>query len=124
MSIRGRKIFVSHSEIAILADDLSYSKNRHSETVDRVLVSQNSIPGPKFPTRVFVLVHRVSYPPVGCGYLFARGSELPAMPQFRIDTSTRSVNGYIQRFLVRRPNSSPGALSQAADAIVYGHRFA
>ena len=46
------------------------------------------------------------------------------MPQFRIGTSTRSVNGRIRRFPVWRPNSSPGARSQAADAIAYGHRFA
>ncbi|MQM23234.1 hypothetical protein Taro_056297, partial [Colocasia esculenta] len=47
-----------------------------------------------------------------------------ARPQFRIGTSTRSVNGRIRRFPVRRPNSSPGARSWAADLIAYGHRFA
>ncbi|MQL93786.1 hypothetical protein Taro_026442 [Colocasia esculenta] len=35
-----------------------------------------------------------------------------------------SLNGRIRRFPVWRPNSSPGARSQAADAIAYGHRFA
>ncbi|MQM15949.1 hypothetical protein Taro_048901 [Colocasia esculenta] len=55
-------------------------RNRYSETVDRALVSRNSVPGPKFPPE------RV--------------------------------------FLVRRPNSSPGVRSQAADAIAYEHRFA
>ncbi|MQM23074.1 hypothetical protein Taro_056135 [Colocasia esculenta] len=99
-------------------------RNRHSETVDRALVSRNSFPGPKFPPGACVLVHRLTYPPVGRGYLFARESELPARPQFRIGTSTRSVNGRIQRFPVRRPNSSPGERSRAADAIAYGHRFA
>ena len=98
--------------------------NRHSETVDKMLVSRNSILGAKFHRGACVLVHRLPYPPVGCGYLFARGSEPPARPQFRIGTSTRSVNGRIRRFPVRRPNSSPGARSQAADAIAYGHRFA
>ncbi|MQL78358.1 hypothetical protein Taro_010784 [Colocasia esculenta] len=141
--------------------------NRHSETVDKALVSRNSVPGPKFPperpaispiprffgssdsldyanrwrsphteppshsdrkscsTRreISSPVHRLPYPPVGRGYLFAQRSEPPARPQFRIGTSTRSVNGRIRRFPVRRPNSSPGARSQAADAIAYGHRF-
>ncbi|MQM21636.1 hypothetical protein Taro_054680, partial [Colocasia esculenta] len=181
-------------------------RNRHSETVDRTLVSKNSVPGPKFLPGACVLVHRLPYPPVGRGYLFARGSEPPARPQFRIGTSTRSrlprlreslaeptrgaaqsqrsevvfkstrdllpssdsldyanrwrsphaeqpshsdrkscssrreissrgrgygcpniadmVNGRIRRFPVRRPNSSPGAWSRAADLIAYGHRFA
>ncbi|MQL98022.1 hypothetical protein Taro_030713, partial [Colocasia esculenta] len=109
-SFRGLKTFVSHSEIAILADDLPYSKvfgnsdsldyanrwrsphaeppshsyrkscstrreisypakelgitfrtgigiayvttirNRHSETVDKALVSRNFVPGPKSPS--------------------------------------------------------------------------
>ncbi|MQL78356.1 hypothetical protein Taro_010787 [Colocasia esculenta] len=80
--------------------------------------------GAKIPPVACVLVHRLPYPPVGRGYLFARGSEPPTRPQFRIGTSTRSVNGRIRRFPVRRPNSSPGARSQAADAIAYGHRFA
>ncbi|MQM22889.1 hypothetical protein Taro_055948, partial [Colocasia esculenta] len=96
-------------------------QNRHSETVDRALVLRNSVPGPKFPPGA---LHRLSYPPVGRRYLFARGSEPPARPQFRIGTSTRSVNGHIRRFSVRLPNSSSGARSQAADAIAYGHRFA
>ncbi|MQM23916.1 hypothetical protein Taro_056986, partial [Colocasia esculenta] len=202
MSFRGRKPFVSHSEIANLADDLPYSKrlprlreslaeptrgaaqsqrsevvfnstrdllprswiwvpehrryshplrfiptpsakelgitfhtgiriayvttirNRHSETVDRALVSRNSVTGTKFPPGACVLVHQLSYPPVRRGYLFARGSEPPASPQFRIDTSTWSLNGHIRRFLVQHPNSSAGARSRAADAIAYGHRFA
>ncbi|MQL78759.1 hypothetical protein Taro_011202, partial [Colocasia esculenta] len=96
----------------------------HSETVDKALVSRNSIPGPKFAPGACVLVHRLPYPPVGRGYLFAQGSEPPARPQFRIGTSTRSVKGRIRRFPVRRPNSSPGARSLAADAIAYGHPFA
>ncbi|MQL96473.1 hypothetical protein Taro_029166, partial [Colocasia esculenta] len=33
-------------------------------------------------------------------------------------------SGRIRRFPVRRPNSSPGAWSRAADAITYGHPFA
>ncbi|MQM10514.1 hypothetical protein Taro_043410 [Colocasia esculenta] len=90
MSFRGRKTFILHSEFAILADDLTYSRrlprlresleeptraaaqsqpskvvlnstrdlyprslttirNRHSETVDKALVSRNSVPGPKYP---------------------------------------------------------------------------
>ncbi|MQL77114.1 hypothetical protein Taro_009532 [Colocasia esculenta] len=48
----------------------------------------------------------------------------PASPQSGIGTSTRSAQGRIGRFPVRRPNSSPGAWSQAADAIAYGHPFA
>ncbi|MQM22556.1 hypothetical protein Taro_055609, partial [Colocasia esculenta] len=99
-------------------------RNRHSETVESALVSRNSVSGPKFPPGACVLVHRLQYPPVGRGYLFARGSEPPARPQFRVGTSTRSVNGRIWRFPVRRPNSSLGARSQGADAIAYGHRFA
>ncbi|MQM20159.1 hypothetical protein Taro_053173 [Colocasia esculenta] len=70
-------------------------RNQHSETVDTALVSRNSVLGPKFPPRACVLVHRLPYPPVGRGYLFARGSEPPASPQFRIGTLTRSVNGRI-----------------------------
>ncbi|MQL80155.1 hypothetical protein Taro_012609 [Colocasia esculenta] len=85
-------------------------RNRHSETINR-----NSIPGPKFPPGACVLVHRLPYPPIGCGYLFARGSKPPARPQFRIDTSTQSVNGRIRRFPVRRPNSSLGARSDSLD---------
>ncbi|MQM20956.1 hypothetical protein Taro_053986 [Colocasia esculenta] len=80
--------------------------------------------GVKIPPGVCVLVQPLSYPPVGRGYLFARGSEPPARPQFRIGISTRSVNGRIRRFPVRRQNSSPGARSLVADAIAYGHRIA
>ncbi|MQM23753.1 hypothetical protein Taro_056821 [Colocasia esculenta] len=80
--------------------------------------------GPKLPSGVCVLVHRLPYPPAGRGYLFAPGSEPPAWPQFRIGTSTRSVNGRIRRFPVRRPNSTSGARSRAADLIAYGHRVA
>ncbi|MQL97887.1 hypothetical protein Taro_030583, partial [Colocasia esculenta] len=99
-------------------------RNRHSETVDRALVSRNSVSGPKFPPGACVLVHRLSYPPFGRGYLFARGLEPPARPQFRIGTLTLSVNGRIRRFPVRRTNSSTAVRSQAADAIAYGHPFA
>ncbi|MQM19525.1 hypothetical protein Taro_052533 [Colocasia esculenta] len=35
-------------------------QNRHSETVDRALVSWNSVPGPKFYRGACVLVHRLS----------------------------------------------------------------
>ncbi|MQM23650.1 hypothetical protein Taro_056717, partial [Colocasia esculenta] len=80
--------------------------------------------GAKIPPGACVLVHRLPYPPVGHVYLFARGSEPPARPQHRIGTLTRLVNGFIRRFPDRRPNSSAGARSQAADAIAYGHRFA
>ncbi|MQM21342.1 hypothetical protein Taro_054381 [Colocasia esculenta] len=80
--------------------------------------------GQNSPLGVCVLVHRLLYPPVGRGYLFARGWEPPARPQFRIGTSTRSVKNCIRRFPVRRPNSSLGARSQAADAIAYRHPFA
>ncbi|MQM14569.1 hypothetical protein Taro_047504, partial [Colocasia esculenta] len=37
-------------------------RNRHSKTVDRVLDSRNSVPGPKFHLGASVLVHRLSYP--------------------------------------------------------------
>ncbi|MQL90077.1 hypothetical protein Taro_022664, partial [Colocasia esculenta] len=47
-SFRGRKTFVSHSKIAIPADDLPISKNRHSKTVDRTLVLRNSVTRPEF----------------------------------------------------------------------------
>ncbi|MQM21646.1 hypothetical protein Taro_054691 [Colocasia esculenta] len=60
-----------------------------------MLVLWNSIPGLKFHPRACVLVHRLSYPWVGRGYLFARGSEPLARPQFRIDTSTRSSGAQI-----------------------------
>ncbi|MQM21897.1 hypothetical protein Taro_054944 [Colocasia esculenta] len=80
--------------------------------------------GPKFTPGACVLVHPLPYPPIGRGYFFAQGSEPLARPQFRIGTSTRSVKGRIRRFPVRRPNSSPGARSRAANAIVYGHPFA
>ncbi|MQM21848.1 hypothetical protein Taro_054893 [Colocasia esculenta] len=71
-------------------------RNRHSETDNSALVSRNSVLGPKFPPGACVLVHRLQVPPVGREYLFARGSEPPARPQFRISTSTRSVNGRIR----------------------------
>ncbi|MQL90299.1 hypothetical protein Taro_022895 [Colocasia esculenta] len=99
-------------------------RNRHSETVDRALVSQNSALESKFPSGACVLVHRLSNPLVGRDNLFARGSEPPARPQFRIGTSTRPVKGRIRRFPVQRPNSSPGARLWAADAIAYRHPFA
>ncbi|MQM18152.1 hypothetical protein Taro_051139 [Colocasia esculenta] len=57
-------------------------------------------------------------------YLFAPRSELPERPQFRIETSTRSAQGRIQRFSVWRPNFPPGKWSRATDAIAYGHPFA
>ncbi|MQM09802.1 hypothetical protein Taro_042681 [Colocasia esculenta] len=44
-------------------------RNRHSETVDRALVSQNSISGPKFRRGACVLVHRL---PLGRTRIFAR----------------------------------------------------
>ncbi|MQM23190.1 hypothetical protein Taro_056253 [Colocasia esculenta] len=37
-------------------------RNRHSETVDRGIVSRNSVPGPKFRPGACVLVHRLSCP--------------------------------------------------------------
>ncbi|MQL91976.1 hypothetical protein Taro_024594, partial [Colocasia esculenta] len=46
-------------------------QKRHSETVDRALVSQNSIPGPKFCLGVCVLVHRLSCP-LGRTLIFVR----------------------------------------------------
>ncbi|MQM23779.1 hypothetical protein Taro_056848, partial [Colocasia esculenta] len=99
-------------------------RNRHTEMVEMAMVLRNSVPGPKFTPGACIRVHRLSYPPVRCGYLFAWGSEPPGRPQFRIGTLTRSVKGRIRRFPVRRPNYSPGARSRAADAIAYGHPFA
>ncbi|MQM10605.1 hypothetical protein Taro_043499 [Colocasia esculenta] len=103
-------------------------RNRHSETVDRELVSRNSIPGPKFAPGAsdsldYANRWRSQYaePP---SHNDRKSSKLPARPQFRISTSTRSVKSRIRRFPVRRPNSSPGARSRAADAIAYGHPFA
>ncbi|MQM20158.1 hypothetical protein Taro_053172 [Colocasia esculenta] len=81
-------------------------RNRHSEPVDRALVSWNSVSGRKFPPGSCVLVHRLPYPPVGCGYLFARGSVPPWSPQFRIRTSTRSDSlDYVNRW--RSPHAEP-----------------
>ncbi|MQM03229.1 hypothetical protein Taro_036002, partial [Colocasia esculenta] len=37
-------------------------RNRHFETIDRALVSQNSVSRPKFHRGACVLVHRLSYP--------------------------------------------------------------
>ncbi|MQL99048.1 hypothetical protein Taro_031762 [Colocasia esculenta] len=85
-------------------------RNRHSETVDRALVSWNSVRG-----RNYAAERR--------RYLFARRSKPPARPQFRIGSSTRSAQGRIRRFPVRRPKCSPGVWSQAADVIAYGHPF-
>ncbi|MQL85893.1 hypothetical protein Taro_018417 [Colocasia esculenta] len=53
MLFQCQKIFVSHSKIVILADDLPISK---------MLVSHNYVPGPKFHRRSSVLIHRLSYP--------------------------------------------------------------
>ncbi|MQL87275.1 hypothetical protein Taro_019821, partial [Colocasia esculenta] len=62
--------------------------------------------GAKIPPGACVLVHRLLYPPVGRGYLFARGSEQPARPQFRIGTSTRSDSlDYANRW--RSPHAEP-----------------
>ncbi|MQM23347.1 hypothetical protein Taro_056411, partial [Colocasia esculenta] len=111
-AIRPKKLGITfHTGIGIAY--VTTIRNRHSETVDKAMVLQNSVSRPKSPSE---RVRR--------GYLFARGSEPPARPQFRVGTSTRSVNGRIRRFPVRRQNSSPGARSQAANAIAYGHRFA
>ncbi|MQL85609.1 hypothetical protein Taro_018141 [Colocasia esculenta] len=57
-------------------------------------------------------------------FFFVGRSKSPASPQFGIGTSTWSAQGRIGRFPVRRPNSSLGGWSQAADAIAYGHPFA
>ncbi|MQM15201.1 hypothetical protein Taro_048145 [Colocasia esculenta] len=98
--------------------------NRHSATVDRALVLRISVSGPKF-TAVHVYLYtdcRTRW--VGRGYLFTLRSEPPARPHLRIGTSTRSVQGRIRTFPVRRPNSSPGAWSRAADAIAYEYPFA
>ncbi|MQM00414.1 hypothetical protein Taro_033135 [Colocasia esculenta] len=81
-------------------------RNRHCETVDSALVSRNSVPGPKFTPGAYVLVDRLPYPPVGRGYLFARGSEPPARPQLRIDMSTHSDSfDYANRW--RIPHAEP-----------------
>ncbi|MQM12526.1 hypothetical protein Taro_045444 [Colocasia esculenta] len=48
-----------HPDIRI--DYVTTIQNRHSETVDRVLISQNSILGLKFRRGACVLVHRLSY---------------------------------------------------------------
>ncbi|MQL91372.1 hypothetical protein Taro_023980 [Colocasia esculenta] len=77
-------------------------RNRHSETVDRTLVSRNSVPAPEFLPGACVIVHRQPYPSTRRRYLFARGSKPLARPQFGIGTSTRSVKGRIRRFLVLR----------------------
>ncbi|MQM17266.1 hypothetical protein Taro_050235 [Colocasia esculenta] len=90
-------------------------QNRHFDPVGTRSHSEISGPAPKFLSGSMV---------VGRRYLFARRSKTPAVPQLRIGTSTRSAQGRIQRFPVRHPNSSPGAWSQAVDAIAYGHPFA
>ncbi|MQM20743.1 hypothetical protein Taro_053771, partial [Colocasia esculenta] len=41
---------------------VSTIRNRHFETVDKMLISWNSMPGPKFYRGACVLVHRLSYP--------------------------------------------------------------
>ncbi|MQL82859.1 hypothetical protein Taro_015328 [Colocasia esculenta] len=46
-------------------------RNRHSETVNRALVSRNSVPVPKFHSGACVLVHRLSYP-LGRTQIFVR----------------------------------------------------
>ncbi|MQM22538.1 hypothetical protein Taro_055591 [Colocasia esculenta] len=92
-----------HSETpdAPLSRKATTIRNRHSKTVDWALVSRNSVPAPKFRPGVCFIVHRQPYPSIGRRYLFARGSEPPARPQFGIGTSTRSVKGRIRRFPVR-----------------------
>ncbi|MQL82374.1 hypothetical protein Taro_014855, partial [Colocasia esculenta] len=44
-------------------DYVTTIRNRHSEMVDSVLVSRNSVPGPKFLLGACVLVHRLPFPP-------------------------------------------------------------
>ncbi|MQL99399.1 hypothetical protein Taro_032121, partial [Colocasia esculenta] len=102
---------------------VSTIRNRHSETVDRTLVLQNSVPGRNSTADCVYYCTDCRTPWVGCGYFFAPRSEPTASPQFEIGTSTRSAQGRIRRFPIRRPNSSPGGWSRAADAIAYGYPF-
>ncbi|MQM04050.1 hypothetical protein Taro_036843, partial [Colocasia esculenta] len=58
-------------------------RNRHSETVDRVLVSRNSIPGLEFRRGACLLVHQLSYP-MGRTQIFVRpGIETPCEAPIR-----------------------------------------
>ncbi|MQM05734.1 hypothetical protein Taro_038549, partial [Colocasia esculenta] len=99
-------------------------RNRHSETVNRTLVSQNSVLGQKFHRGVCVLVHRLLHP-LSETQIFVRpaiGTAREAAIRNRHfdPVGTRSDS----EIFGPTPNSSSGAWVQAADAIAYGHRFA
>ncbi|MQM16680.1 hypothetical protein Taro_049637 [Colocasia esculenta] len=60
---------------------VSTLRNRHSVTVDRTLVSQNSMVGLKFHRGACVLVHRLSYPLGKTTNIFSRGDRnCPRVP--------------------------------------------
>ncbi|MQL74879.1 hypothetical protein Taro_007251 [Colocasia esculenta] len=52
---------------------VSAIRNQHSETVNKMLVSQNSVPGLKFHRGACVVVHRLSYP-LGKTWIFHRAT--------------------------------------------------
>ncbi|MQL85894.1 hypothetical protein Taro_018418 [Colocasia esculenta] len=103
---------------------VSTIRNRHSEMVDRTLVSRNSVLGPKFHRGAYVVIHRLSYP-FGKTWIFVRAvirtaRESPIWNRHFDPVGTRSdseISSLAPKFL-------PGAWSRAADAIAYGHPFA
>ncbi|MQM23378.1 hypothetical protein Taro_056442 [Colocasia esculenta] len=141
-SFRGRKTFVLHSEIAILADDLPYSKNRlfdhNSESALRDGRQGAGFAefrsGAKIPPESVCTTSTPTVVPCGRTRIFIRpgvvtACEAPIQNRHFDPVGKKShlkilVKSHIRRFSVRRRNSSPGARSQAADGIAYGHPFA
>ncbi|MQL93139.1 hypothetical protein Taro_025776 [Colocasia esculenta] len=79
-------------------------QNRHSETIDRMLVSLNSVRGPKFHRGACVLVHRLSYP-LG----FSRSNDsLDHVNPGRGNHTASACHGNRKLCSTRRENSSPG----------------
>ncbi|MQL75855.1 hypothetical protein Taro_008243 [Colocasia esculenta] len=130
MSFRGQKTFVSHSEIVILADDLPYSK-RLPRLRESLAEPTRGAAQPQRSEVVFNSMRDLLPSSDSLDYANRWRSPHTEPPSHsdRKSCSTRreissSVNCRIRRFPVRRPNSFPGARSQAADVIAYGHCFA
>ncbi|MQM05826.1 hypothetical protein Taro_038647 [Colocasia esculenta] len=96
----------------------------HYVTVDRALVSQNSISGPKFRHEACVLVQRLSYP-LGRTWIFVcpeiRTARKAPIQNRHFDAIGKRSHSEISGLA---PKFSLGAWSWAADAIVYRHPFA
>ncbi|MQL75140.1 hypothetical protein Taro_007537, partial [Colocasia esculenta] len=107
-------------------------RNRHSKTVDRALISQNSVSGPKFLHGACVLVHRLSYP-LGRAWIFvrpairtARENSCTSWPTYRWWRMMRDMlhgNPYLISHVYREANQVADQLANHAISSMHNDVF-